>query len=271
MAGCNSTLGNSKSDSYVFGASELRVGSLSNVLKLSQDHSVGVLQDVTINYSREFAELRGGRNNPVLSRSVSQSDLSVSATMNEATYRNLSLMLGNGDNTVTEDVTTTEATGASAAATTLTLAADFNSDPVAGDLLVVYSAIDPAQIQVVRVASFATPAVTLHADTPLMFDVAVGDVIEKVNPIGIGASCGESYLTAQILLDSTSTNTPKQFLGWYGSITSSLEYSQSTTDYGTMSLEMSFYPVPASLVGAGADMEHAATEIAKYPLGFITP
>jgi len=271
MAACSSTLGNSKSNEYIFGASEIRLGGLSDVLKLTGAHSLGVAQDVTLNYAREFTELRGGRNNPVLSRSVSQSDLTVTATLNEATHRNLSLLMGNGTPTTVFQPATTVGATASAGDVALTLTAAFGTDPVAGDLLIVHSAIDPAILQVVRVASVTTgTSITLHADTPLLFNVAISDVVDTVNAVSIGSSCGEEYLTCQILLDSVASKTPKVFMGWYGTITSSMEYSQSTTDYGTTSLEMSYYPVPANFTATGGEMEHAATEIAKHPLGFVT-
>jgi hypothetical protein len=269
MAGtCSNTLGNSKTNSYIFGASEMRIGVLSDVLKLTSANSIGVLNSVEINFAREFADLRGGRANQMLAKGLSQTDLTVTATGSEATIRNMALMAGQG---IQEPVFTANSTATApqvATDTEVTTAVDMGL--VAGDYLSIVDCDNSGAVQIVKVASAAALVVTLDATTPLILAVKAGDIVNKMEFVAMTAPCAENYLTCQILLDSVDSLVPRQFLGFYGLITSSLAYSQSSSDFGEYSMEMSFFQVPSSFTASGGDLERAADLIALNGLGTIT-
>ena len=271
MAGtCLNTLGNSKTNSYIFGASEMRVGALTDVLKLTSAHSIGVLSSVEINFSREFADLRGGRANQLLAKSLSSTDLVVTATGSEATLRNLTLMTGQGITSTTFTANSPLTAAQVVGDTQLSTTADMSLS--AGDYLSVVNCDNPGEVQIVKVASVDVTGliVTLDAATPLIIAVKIGDIVNKMEFAPMSAPCKENFLTCQILLDSVDGDVPRQFLGFYGTVTSSLSYSQTSNDFGEFSMEMTFYQVPASFTATGGALERAADLIAANGLGTIT-
>jgi hypothetical protein len=143
---------------------------------------------------------------------------------------------------------------------------------VAGDYISVINCDNSGEVQIVRVASVDATGliVTLDAATPLFIAIKVGDIVKKLEFVAMSAPCGENFLTCQILLDAVDGVAPRQFLGFYGTVTSSLSYSQTSNDFGELSLEMSFYQVPANLTAPGGDLALASDLIVSNGLGTIT-
>jgi len=267
MAGCSSKIGAPKTNKYVFGSAEVRVGVLSKVNRLKHEDSLGVLSDVTLSFTKEFTELRGGPGNAVLGRGLTGTDSKITATLSEHTHRNLMLMVGNGLTTATKEHATTVNASAAVGDTSITIAADGTGlNAIAqGDILSVYNQSRPEDVQILRVDSIAGTAVTLDAGTPLLFAVEPLDIITLVNPVGGGANCGEQYLTIQVVAESSNGGAPTVIQGWYGSVTSGLDYSQNNQGFSEATVEFSLYPVPSNLTKTGAIMEHAAELIAGAP------
>ena len=267
MAGCSSKIGAPKTNKYVFGAAEVRVGAIGQANKLKHEDSLGVMSDVTLSYTREFTELRGGPGNAVLSRGATGTDAKITATLSEYTHRNLMLMVGNGLPAVSKSHSTTANAVAAVGDTSITIAADGTgvNAIAANDILSIHSVANPQDIQIVQVDSIAGTAVTLKANTPIMYDVAVLDVVTIQNAVGGGANCGEKYLTVQVVAESSNGGAPTVLNGWYGSVTSGLEFSQNNQNFSETPLEISLYPVPSNLTSAGAAMEHVVDLVSAAP------
>lgn len=257
MAGCKSNLGEAQTNKFLFGAPELRVGPLSEAGVLTQAHSLGVIEDAGLTYTREFTEKRGGPGNPVLARGISSSDAMITGSISELTRRNLSLLVGDGiASDADRDLLTTITAVAAIGDTTISVAAVSQgaTNLATGDILNIYPVGRPEHIQSVTITSIAALVITI--DQPLIYALVALDMVSLAVATGIGAVCGESYITVQLVSTLTS-GTPFLVHGWYGSITSGLELSTNNSSFSTSSLEISLYPTPSSLTSVGAVMEPA--------------
>lgn len=273
MSGCNSKIGAPKTATYAFGAAELRVGALNKVNQLDHTDSTGVLSDAGLTYTREFAELRGGAGNAVLARGVSGSDAKITATMPEQTFRNLQLAVGNGAGADGGSLTTTVTAAQVATDTSVTIATNGTGANAigAGSVISIHKAGSPEVVQILVVASVAGTTLTLDPTTPLIYDINPLDIVALRNTVNGGQSCGEEYFTVELVAESVGGNPPTVIKGWYGTVTSGLEFSQNNQNFSETSLEISLYPVPQNLVAAGGAMVGASKLIERAPTFMMLP
>ena len=173
-------LGSPISKKFSIGTAELRIGPLSSANKLLQANSIGLVDNVTLEVAQESVDLLGGFPRVQVDTALVSQTASVTATLREYSRKNFSIMLGLGVPSVATDVATTASATGSAGGTSLTVTSA--TGLAEGDVIVVYKATQPELVQVLKCGSLASNVITLDADTPLVLDVAVGDVVSKANP-----------------------------------------------------------------------------------------
>ena len=90
------SLASAKTGKFHIGTSELRIGPLNMAGKLTDAHSVGLIDSTTLNIDQQVADLMGGFPMNVLASAVTSRSVGISATLREFSRRNLGIMMGQG-------------------------------------------------------------------------------------------------------------------------------------------------------------------------------
>lgn len=192
-------LGSAQSTNFQIGAAELRIGSLSNAGKLTQADSVGLLQNASVNYSQQMAELKGGLPLQVIDSVVTEEAITVTASAYEFTRKNINAMVGNGvAATTTANFSFSAKAVVNTGSTTSTLVIGslevFGTSSVAvptsttapdlfkvGGLYGVYVKDKPEELKIIRIGTpttatgtGATLAITLSLDSTLGVNLNAG-------------------------------------------------------------------------------------------------
>jgi hypothetical protein len=266
-------LGSPRTTKFSIGTAELRIGPLASAMKLTQVNSVGLIDNATVEVSQESVDLLGGFPKVLVDTAVVSQESSIVATLREYSRRNLQVMLGEGVVDLASepaDVATTVDTIAVAAAVLVPVADE--SDFTDGDIVVIYGASDStlAEVQILRVADSGTVGeLTMDADTPLLFDVAVGDVVYKANQVAIGAILETNYFACQLLQLERATGRPIGFDFWKGSIGGGMTFATNAEDFASTELNIKLLqPASTEYVDGGTGaLEHLALVIPDHPTG----
>jgi hypothetical protein len=112
-----------------------------------------------------------------------------------------------------------------------------------GDILVTYPAGSPQSLSVLQVASVSAQpnavgsVITFNASsTPLLFNSNPGDIIYRTDDIGLGYNTTTQYFTMDVLSTDHATGRPYGFRFWKAAVSSGLDFSFSTDNYGTTPL-----------------------------------
>jgi len=150
------------------------------------------------------------------------------------------------------------------------------ADVTVGDLLVIYSPTNPQNVSVVQVTAKAAAAVPANANvqidntkTPLLFNVAIGDIIYKANQIGLGNASATNYFAVQVLGLDHSTGRPVGFNFWKAAISGGLEYSFSSDNFASTPLTFKVLQPSAAEYGVGGPLNHVSGLMANHPYGFF--
>ena len=266
-----SKLGSPKTTKFSIGTAEVRIGPLSLANKLTQAHSIGVLDNVTIEVTQETAKLMGGFPKVTIDQAVISQESSITATLREYSQRNVKVMMGEAaSSTFVADikslVKTTELAGSVAFDVTATEGSLFS----AGQMVVVYPEGQPEKISVVRIASILIDAITLDAGTPLLFDVdGTADIIHVFGAaeVAVGAIQETNYFAVQMLQLQRGNARPIGFNFWKCSIGSGMTLATSAEDFASTDMVIATLEPAEAEYGAGQNLAHLNNVIPANPVG----
>jgi hypothetical protein len=261
---------------FHIGSAELRIGPLNLANKLTQAHSVGLLQSATVNFAQESVDLEAGLPKTLIDTVIVSNNVTVSAQAYEYSRKNIKAMLNAGTEATplseyfgtAASVVVKTGTGTSSIDTDLLL-----TDVTVGDLLVIYKAAAPEQMSIVQVtakAAFQTTKASITIDntkTPLLFDTAIGDVIYKANQIGLGTSAITNYFAAEIIGVEHSTGRPIGFKFWKATLSGGMEYGFSNDNFAVTPMTLKILQPPAVDFTGTGPLVHLAGIIPQHPYG----
>ena len=281
-------LGQAITPKYQIGVVEVRVGTLSQAMNLKQEHSVGLLDDGTIEVSQESTDLMGGfPQTPADTAIISQAS-SLTATAREYSRKNIELMLGEGtSDTQPGDVSSTMATNTDFY--TLTTGTDMSAgttDKVAvGDLLTIYPEGNPTDISIVQVKTIATTSIALADDTtdiatavdsPLLYNyqdyITAGTTVHifKTLPVAIGNVQVTKYVSAMMILQERGTARPIGYNYWKAAVSTGLTMQSSASDFASFELALKFLePAISEYEPLGSELHHISGIIRNNPTGLF--
>ena len=265
-------LGSPVTTKFSIGTAELRIGMLTEAMKLTQANSVGLIDNATVEVTQESVDLLGGFPKVLVDTAVVEQSSSITATLREYSRRNIKLMLAEGviavasEPTDLQTVTDTGTITAGSTALTVALGTGFNS----GDIAVVYGALDStlAEVSVCRVDSSDATTITLDTDTPTLHDYAVGSIVYLANHVAIGAITQTQYFSSTLYQVERSTGRPIGFNFWKGSIGAGMTFSTNAEDFASTELNIKLLQPAASEFATAPDpLYHLRDIIVDNPTG----
>lgn len=262
-------LGSPQTNKFQIGTAELRVGAMTSAMKLLQTHSVGLVDSVTITVGQESVDLEGGFPKQLMDSAIVRQTAEVAAVLREYSRRNLKIAIGDGVSASAADVSTTIASPATAGTTAVSVAAGQGANFSAGDLVVTYKAGAPENVQILRVQSISTDALTLDTDTPLLFDVASSDPIFIAKQVAIGAVAKTNYMAAMVVQKENATGRPIVWNFWKAAVSGNLDYATNADDFASTTTTLKCLQPSAAEYAVGAPLAHLADLIPTHPIGFF--
>ena len=265
-------LGIAQTTKFSIGTAEVRIGPLSSANKLTQSHSIGLLDDVTLEVSQENIDLQGGFPRTIVDTAIVSQDATVNATLREYSRRNIRVMLGEGvESVAATDASTTLSANAASGATALTLTAALTgaSD---GDLVVVYPVGSPSDVSVCEIASGSGgTSLTLNTDTPTLFAYTSGAVVYLAHHVPLGNVQQTNYFAVQFLQQERSTGRPIGFNFWKASISSGMSLSSNAEDFASTEMQIKIVEPGFQEYDSGGtgDLKHLSTIIPSNPTGLM--
>jgi len=275
-------LGSAKTKIFQVGTSELRVGTLSEANKMTAANSVGLVETVTTKNTLTTVKLEGGFPKTVVATEVASYVSTVEAVAYEYSRRNLMLMTGQGIAAASATFSTT-ATAALVAPTVLTGTSVLTVTGAAtnfaiGDEIVVHKYHDTSTVQVLTVSAVAAGAaagtVNLTFDntkTPPIWNIAVGDIVFKALPVGLGITPCNRDITLEVIGQvAANCGTPIIQKYWKVNYTGDMTISSSADKFAPVNMSFEVLMPTADDVSATGALYGVRDLVAKYPLGMIT-
>jgi hypothetical protein len=261
---------------FQIGNAEVRIGPQSLANKLNQAHSVGLLESCTVKFEQQAVELKAGIPKTLIDQKITETVITVEARAYEYSRKNI-LVMTNGGVSTTEPAERRGVIMAAAVTSASTFQTDIPSANLAvGDLLVVYSPSSPEKVSVVQVSNVAvggsgntagSTITIVPGKTPLLFDIAVNDIVYRANQIGLGASTATNYFSLDVLGTENASGKPIGFKFWKAAVSGGLDYSFSNDNYAVTPLTFKVLQPAAAEWASGAAMEHLSNIIPTHPLG----
>lgn len=268
-----SKLGTARTKKFQIGTAELRVGPLSLANKLTQAHSVGLVDNVTFEISQETVDLEGGFPKVLIDSVVSRQISGVTATTREFSRRNIQLMMGEGvEASEPVDADSTMVNDGNVGTTSISVSPGEGSKFTADTIVVVYDVDDPARVTVARIESISTDTLSLSADTPLLHSYLGTTQNIKVyvaHPIAIGGVSNTKYFAAQLVQLENATGRPIVINFWKCSTGAGMSYGTNADDFASSEMNIKTLVPAASEYASGADLEHLASIINANPTGMF--
>lgn len=266
-------LGAPQTTKFQIGTAEVRIGPLNMANKLTQAHSIGLIDNVTIEISQDSVDLEGGFPRAPVDTAIVRRNGTVTATMREYSRRNIKIMMGEGvAASEPSDVASLLVTNASQGATTFDVTAATGANFAANDVIVIYPDGDPASISVCSIDSVATDTITLDTNTPTLhaYDGTADTIhVYVAQQVGIGAIQTTNYFAAQILQVERKTGRPVGFNIWKSTIASGMTLASNAEDFASNDLAIKMLDPAAAEYGVGGDLEHLAELIPTHPQGMM--
>ncbi len=260
------TLGKPRTKKFSIGTSELRVGPLANAGRLTPSHSVGLVDQVTLEAAAESVDLNGGFPRTLYDTAIVSQSMTIRGTLREYSRRNLKILLGQGvASSDPTDVASTLASPVSSAATSLTLVS--GAGFMQGDIIGIYPEGFPEQVTIGVLATVVSNALTLTADTATLQAYASGAVVFKFQMVSIGNLNQTNYFSAMVIQAERSTGRPIIFNAWKAAIASGLSIANNATDFASTELNLKVLQPAETEYGSGQPLYQMASRIAVSPLG----
>lgn len=286
-------LGQAKTNRFQIGTAELRVGPLSAARKLTQAHSVGLVDEVKVNYSRETAQLHGGFPKKLVDEAPISEATTLTATLREYSRTNLAILLGRG--TALSGVndyskTTTSALTGTAATPTVTFANTSvavagapatDQDPVAGtvgpvaveDIVTCFVVGRPELVFVATVLAQSATDIDITAiDSDLYAEInvalAAGATLRVVRAavISVGDIAQTSYFAASLVQKDLKSGRPIVFNFWKVSSKGGMDYATNASDYASTEMSLEVLEPTVADYAVGGALAHLADVIPNSPM-----
>ena len=263
-------LGSPRTTKFSIGTAELRIGPQAVAMQLKQEHSVGLIDNATVEVTQESVDLSGGFPKVLVDTAVVSQESSITATLREYSRRNLQVMLGEGvvptANEPADLSTTCDATTA-AGQTDVSVNTETGFD--AGLIAIFFGASDTtkAEVTVALIAGNAAGIINLDTKTPLLHEVVNGDVVYLANQVAIGAIVETNYFACQLLQVERASSRPIGFDFWKGAIGGGLTFATNAEDFASTELNIKLLQPAATEYAATAVMEHLSGIIPNHPTG----
>jgi len=267
------SLGQAKTNRFQIGTAELRIGPLSAARKLTQAHSVGLIDEAKVAYSREVAQLMGGFPKKLVDETPISEATTITATLREYSRKNLGILLGKGNLSAAVDVNsiaTGAMTGAAATPTIpLTSATGFAVD----DIVTGYVVGRPELVFVGSVLTIVTNDVditpidaTLYADINSAIAGGADLKVFKAATIAVGDLPQTEYFSASLVQKDLKTGRPIVFNFWKVSSKGGMDYGTNASDYASTELSLEVLEPTAADYAVGGSLVHLAAVIPTTPM-----
>jgi len=263
-------LGSAQTNKFSIGTAELRIGPLASAGVLEQAHSIGVIDNATIEVSQNAVDLLGGFPQKLIDTAIVSQESSMTATLREYSKRNGDFMLGNPVASYVTAVSTDSVTldAVDAAGTTLALPTGEGANWSLGDTFVLHSATDPALVNFCRVVSVAVDELTLDAGTPTTFAPQIGDLLFRAEQSAVGNISATNYFSVT-LIQTQRNSRPGIFSFWKAALSGGMSYGTNAEDFASTELSIKLLEPSAADYAAGAALNHLANIIPTHPTGLF--
>lgn len=264
-------LGQAKTRKFNIGTAELRVGPLTSAMRLTQAHSVGLVDKVMVNITQTKVDLEGMFPKVVVDSAITDQKAEITGTLREYSRRNMNIMVGNGlEAAPGADVETTVAAVGTVAAGATALDVASAAGLSAGDFIIVWNDKKPEEVSVVQIDSILVNALTLNANTPTVVDHFDGSHVIAARPVTIGNVTQTNYFAAMILQKQNSNGRPLIFNFWKVTNSAGMDYSSDASNFASTDMKLTCLTPVAVDYAAGQPLEHLADIIPDHPMGMIT-
>jgi hypothetical protein len=239
---------------------------MSSAGKLSQAHSIGLVDKTNVKVSQETKELEGMFPKQLIASAIIKQLATISATFREMSRKNLSVLLGAGIVAAATSVSTTIAADLALNAAGATLAS--GTGFAAGDICVIYQNGKPESVSVVKLLTLSSNAVTWTAGRLSTALTAADGVINfyKANEVPLGNVTKVNYFAASAVWQSASGK-PNFFNFWKVAVGGSMDFNTNGDDFASSDMELKvLQPAASDLAG---DLSAVAPIIATNPMGLL--
>lgn len=263
------SLGEPQTRKFSIGTAELRIGPLSLAMQLGPQHSIGLVDSVTVEVAQESVDLMGGFPQETIDTAIINQTSTITAVLREYSRRNIRVMLAEGvEDTPPSDVSSLVVSDSAAGADTVTVTTGDGADFEPGDIVVIYPQGRPDLVTVDRVASIATDVLTLDNGLVAAVDGTAGAVhIFKSHAVAIGNIQQVNYFACQVIQQERSTGRPVGFHFWKASIATGMTIASNATDFASNDFQLKMLRPSAQEYAAGGPLAHIAAVIAGHPSG----
>lgn len=264
-------LGQAQTRKFNIGTAELRVGPLTSAMRLTQAHSIGLVDKVMVSVTQDKVDLEGMFPKVVVDSAITSQKAEITATAREYSRRNMNLMLGNGlEPSTPADGATTLAVAATAADPTIdVVSAAALTGLAADDFLIIYDDAHPENVEIVQVASVTLNEITLNADTPVVMDHPIGAHVFFARPVSVGNVTQTQYFSAMVVQKQNSNGRPLVMNFWKVTNAAGMEYGSDSGNFASTDIKLTCLTPVAIDYAAGSDLEHLANIIPSHPMGMI--
>lgn len=246
------------------GAGEVRVAALGTVAMTQAAHTVGAIQDTTLDVTTSKVEAKAGFPQVIVATFITEQGASLKATLMEQSASNLSLVLGNGLLSATASVSTTMTSTETIGATSIPVAEA--TGIVAGDKIIIYPEGKPEDVHVAQVVTVVANEVTISVGLPKALDGATSVIKVHLSKVsGTGGLQGTKYFTA-VLVSKDQNGVPIVTVFWKVSAAGAASLAGNNTAVTTLPLELVAVAPSVEDTSLGGALEAYAALINQYPL-----
>lgn len=267
------SLGQARTNRFNIGTAELRVGPLSAAGKLTQAHSVGLIDEAKVSYSRDVAQLKGGFPKKLVDETPIAETTTITATLREYSQKNLDILLNQGDIATITDVNSNCTTALTGGAATPTITVASGTGFADNDTVVAYVVGRPELVFVGKLLDVATNDLDLSAmDSSLYTEInaliAAGSVVKVFRAVvsAVGNLATTAYYAVSLIQRDLKTGRPIVFNFWKVTAKGGMDYSTNATDYNSTALSLEVLEPAAADYATGAPLAHLATVIPTAPM-----
>lgn len=264
-------LGTPQTNKFKIGTAEVRIGPLSSANKLKQSHSIGLLDNVTVEVTQNSVDLEGGFPKTIVDTALVSQSITVTANMREYSRRNLKVLLGGAvETSAPTDTPSTVSTSVAVDATSVPLQTGEGANHTAGEMVVIYPAGRPEDVTIALIASIAVDTLTLDAGTPTLhaYDGTAETIhVFNAQQLAIGDISQTNYFAMQVVEVERATGNPTGFVFWKAALASGVTVGSNADDFAATDFVAKVLKPAASDYGVGGDLNHLANVIPSHPTG----
>ena len=270
-------LGSPQTSEYSIGTAEVRVGPLTEAMRMVQARSIGLVDNATVSFNTTSVDLMGGFPQELVDTAVTQQSGSVRIAAREFSRRNLDIQLGNAISaTAPTGVATTLVNTANVAADATSIVVEDTTGFAVDDVIVIYPDGRPEDVTISQISAINTGTDTITLKTGMGTVVAYPAQTESTKDFhvfkGLGIAAGAvtrtNYFSMMLIQQKNKSGRPIVWNVWKAANSGSMEQGTSATEYGTLNMEMKILKPSAADIGSGGDLNALAPLINLYPTAF---